>query len=95
MAESTTPTLRAVAAWLMFIISFDMLIILFIIVPYRCGRMFIDSGGEYVCDLGTGWYIFSAVFSILAIYFGYWSYKTFETLVVLISRITGRVTNPH
>jgi hypothetical protein len=93
MAESTTPTLRAVAAWLMFIVSFDMLIILFIVVPYRCGRMFIDSGGEYVCDLGTGWYIFSAVFSILAIYFGYWFYKTHEILIALFSRITGRGKN--
>ena len=93
MAESTTPTLRAVAAWLIFIVSFDMLIILFIVVPYRCGRMFIDSGGEYVCDLGTGWYIFSAVFSILAIYFGYWFYKTHEILIALFFRITGRGKN--
>ena len=95
MAESTTPTLRAVAAWLMFIVSFDMLIIFFIIVPSRCGRMFIDSGGEYICELGTGWYLFTAVFTILTIYFGYWCYKTHETLVVLISRITGRVINPQ
>ena len=90
MAESTTPTWRAVAIWLMFIISFDMLIILFIIIPYRCGRIFIDSGGEYTCDLGTGWYIFSAVFSILAIYFGYRFYKTHQILVTLFSRFTGR-----
>lgn len=90
MAESTTPTWRAVAAWLMFIVSFDMLIIFLIIVPSRCGRMFIDSGGEYVCDLGAGWYIFSVVFSILAIYFGYWFYKTHEILVALFSRFTSR-----
>jgi len=92
MAESTTSTLRAVAAWLMFIVSFDMLIILFIVVPYSCGRMFIDSGGEYICDLGMGWYIFSAVFSILAIYFGYWFYKTHEILVALFSRFTSSGT---
>jgi hypothetical protein len=96
MAESTTPTLRAVAAWLMFIISVDMLIILFIIVPYRCGRLFIDSGGEYTCDLGMGWYIFSAVFSILAIYFGYWFYRTHGILVALFSKFTsrGKIENP-
>lgn len=93
MAESTTPTWKAVVIWLMFIVSFDMLIVLFIVVPYRCGRMFIDSGGEYVCDLGTGWYIFSAVFTILAIYFGYQFYKTHEILVDLFSRITGRGKN--
>ena len=89
MAESTTPTWEAVATWLMFIISFDMLIILFIIDPYRCSHMFIDSGGEYVCDLGTGWYIFSAIFSLLAIYFGYRFYRTYGILMDLISRITG------
>ena len=95
MAESTTPTLRAVAAWLMFIVSFDMLIIFFIIVPSRCGRMFIDSGGEYICELGTGWYLFTSVFTILTIYFGYWVYKTYDRLVVLISVIANRGNNPH
>ncbi len=96
MAESTTPTWEAVAIWLMFIVSFDMLIVLFIVVPYRCGHMLIDTGGEYVCDLGTGWYIFSAVFSILAIYFGYWFYRTYGILVALFSRFTGRgkIKNP-
>ena len=93
MAKSTTPTWEAVALWLMFIVSFDMLIILFIIAPYRCGRMFIDSGGEYVCDLGRGWYIFSAVFIILTTYFGYKFYKNHDIIVDLVFRITGRGNN--
>lgn len=54
MSESTTPTWKMIAFWLTFIVSFDMLIILFIVIPYRCGRVIIDSGGESVCDLLTG-----------------------------------------
>jgi len=41
MAESTTPTWEAVVTWLMFIVTFDMVIVLLIIAPYRCSRMFI------------------------------------------------------
>ena len=90
MAESTTPTWEAVAIWLMFIISFDMVIVLLIIAPFRCGRMFIETGGEYVCELGTGWYIFSAIFSTLAIYLGYRFSITYRILVALIDRIIVR-----
>lgn len=90
MAESTTPTWEAVFTWLMFIVTFDMVIVLLIIAPYQCNRLFVETGGEYACELGAGWYFFTALFSFLAFYLGYRFYKTYRILVALINRINGR-----
>lgn len=92
MSESTISIWKIIASWLTFIVSFDMLIILFVIVPYRCGRVVIDSGGEYVCDIWTGWYIFSIISIIIALYSGYRVYRNWNSMVALVARIAGLKT---
>jgi len=89
MSESTTPAWKLIAIWLTFIVSFDMLIILFVITPYQCGRVVIESGGESVCELWTGWYIFSTIFTIIAIYTGYRVYRSWNIMVDKLSGIVG------
>lgn len=86
MCRSTTTPWNIIAIWLTFIVSFDMLIILFIFVPYQCGRVIIESGGEYVCEIWTSWYIFSAIFTILTIYSGFRLYRGWNSLVVMVAR---------
>lgn len=89
MSGSTIPIWKMITSWLTFIVPFDMLIILFVFVPYQCGRVAVDSGGEYVCDIWTGWYIFSITFTILALYSGYQVYRNWNTMVALVARIAG------
>lgn len=68
MPDSTPPTWMKHALLLTLIISLIMLIILLLYVPLLCGQMAYATSGEYVCDLGTGWYIFTGVFLILTLY---------------------------
>ncbi|MFA5332664.1 MAG: hypothetical protein WC342_09830 [Methanoregula sp.] len=74
-------------------VSFDMLVILFIITPYQCGRVIIDSGGESVCELWTGWYIFSAIFTVITLYTGYRMHQSWKIMVEKLAKIVGLKTS--
>lgn len=87
MCRSTTPAWKLIASWLTFIVSFDMLIILFVFVPYQCGRVAVDSGGEYVCNLWTGWYIFGTLFTIISVCTGYHVYQNWNTMMDFVAKI--------
>jgi hypothetical protein len=56
---------------LTFTVALVMLAYLVFVVPVLCGRIVVESNGEYVCDIWTGWYIFTAAFVIMAVYAGY------------------------
>jgi hypothetical protein len=56
---------------LTFIVAVAMLAYLVLVVPVLCGRVIVESNGEYACDIWTGWYIFTGAFVIIAVYAGY------------------------
>jgi TRAP-type mannitol/chloroaromatic compound transport system permease small subunit len=55
-------------------LSIFLLVILILVVPDACSQIAKGSGGEYVCELGTGWYIFTAAFVLLL---GYSLYRLY------------------
>ena len=66
--DPVPPTWMKYGLWLIFIISIVMLNILLVYVPVSCGQMEHVTDGEYVCDLETGWYIYTGAFVILLLY---------------------------
>jgi hypothetical protein len=52
-----------------------MLLILFLFAPAMCADITVSGGGDRVCELGSGWYLFSIALILLFLYSGFKFYK--------------------
>jgi len=68
MPEHPPPSWMKYASIFILFSSIAMLILLVIYVPLSCGQVSRITGGESVCELGTGWYIFTGAFVLLLLY---------------------------
>jgi hypothetical protein len=69
--DITPPLWQKIAVVLTLVISISMLLILFVVAPAVCAGITVSGGGDRVCELGPGWYLFTITFILLCLYSGF------------------------